>query len=172
MNNLIYIFQLLGWVLLQGIILSNINLFGYVNPALYLLFFMTFPFFENKTPLLILAVLAGLIIDILSHTGGVYTCATLCVVFLRPILVRLFFGQTFDEQFINLRQVSLTLRILYIFSFVLIFHLIFSILETFQWQLWLFSLHKTLINVLFSGVVCLLVEQIIGNPKRKEESYR
>ena len=161
MNSLTYIFQLIGWVLLQGIVLNNINLFGYADPALYLLFFMTYPSVENKTPLLLLATL--------SQTGGIYTCATLCVVFLRPLLIRLFFGQNFDEQPIKLLQVSFTLRLLYILSFTFIFHIIFSILETFQWELWIFTLHKTLITILLSTIVCLLVEQLIGN--RKEEKY-
>ena len=162
MNSLTYIFQLTGWVLLQGIVLNNINLFGYADPALYLLFFMTYPSMENK-------ILSGLVIDIFSQTGGIYTCATLCVVFLRPLLIRLFFGQNFDEQPIKLLQVSFTLRLLYILSFTFIFHIIFSILETFQWELWIFTLHKTLINILLSTIVCLLVEQLIGN--RKEEKY-
>ena len=169
MNSLTYIFQLTGWVLLQGIVLNNINLFGYADPALYLLFFMTYPSMENKTPLLVLATLSGLVIDIFSQTGGIYTCATLCVVFLRPLLIRLFFGQNFDEQPIKLLQVSFTLRLLYILSFTFIFHIIFSILETFQWELWIFTLHKTLINILLSTIVCLLVEQLIDN--RKEEKY-
>ena len=156
MNSLTYIFQLIGWVLLQGIVLNNINLFGYADPALYLLFFMTYPSMENKTPLFLLAALSGLVIDIFSQTGGIYTCA-------------LFFGQNFDEQPIKLLQVSFTLRLLYILSFTFIFHIIFSILETFQWELWIFTLHKTLITILLSTIVCLLVEQLIGN--RKEEKY-
>ena len=98
MNSLTYIFQLTGWVLLQGIVLNNINLFGYADPALYLLFFMTYPSMENKTPLFLLAALSGLVIDIFSQTGGIYTCATLCVVFLRPLLIRLFFGQNLTSN--------------------------------------------------------------------------
>lgn len=170
MNSLSYILQLIGWILLQGILLNNMNLFGYANAALYLLFFMTYPVVENKTPLLLISALSGLLIDILSHTGGgVYSCATLCVVFLRPLLIRLFFSQTFEGQPVNLLQVSATLRILYILCFALIFHLIFALLETFQWQLWLYSLDKTLINVAFTTLVCLLVTQLIGN--KKETKY-
>ena len=156
MNSLSYILQLIGWVLLQGILLNNMNLFGYANPAVYLLFFMTYPVVENKALLLLLATLSGLAIDILSNTSGIYGCATLCVVFLRPLLIRLL-------------QVSFTLRMLYILSFSLIFHLIFSLLETFQWQLWLYSLNKTLVNVTFTSIVCLLVSQLISS--RKEVKY-
>lgn len=169
MNSLSYILQLIGWVLLQGILLNNMNLFGYANPAVYLLFFMTYPVVENKALLLLLATLSGLAIDILSNTSGIYGCATLCVVFLRPLLIRLFFGQNFEDQAVSLLQVSFTLRMLYILSFSLIFHLIFSLLETFQWQLWLYSLNKTLVNVTFTSIVCLLVSQLISS--RKEVKY-
>lgn len=169
MNSLSYILQLIGWVLLQGILLNNMNLFGYANPALYLLFFMTYPVVENKALLLLLATLSGLSIDILSNTSGIYGCATLSVVFLRPLLIRLFFAQNFEGQPVSLLQVSSTLRVLYILSFSVIFHLIFSLLESFQWQLWLYSLDKTLINVVFTTIVCLLVAQLISN--RKEVKY-
>lgn len=169
MNSLSYILRLVGWVLLQGILLNNINLFGYANPALYLLFFMTYPAVENKILLLFLATLSGLVIDIFSQTSGVYSCATLSVVFLRPLLIRLFFGQNFEGQEIALLQVSATLRILYVFSFALVFHLIFSLLEAFQWKLWFYSIDRTMVNVLFTAIVCLFVAQLVGN--RKENKY-
>ena len=152
MSNLFYLFQLLCWVLLQGIVLNHINLFGYVNPPLYLVFFMSYPLKENKSPLFFMATLAGLIIDIFSHTGGIYACATLCIVFLRPLLV-------------NLLQVSFTLRILYISSFILIFYLVFSLLETFQWELWLFSSYKTLISTAISILISLFTIQLLGDRK-------
>lgn len=169
MNSLSYILQLIGWVLLQGILLNNMNLFGYANPALYLLFFMTYPAVADRALLLLLAALSGLAIDALSNTSGLYSCATLCVVFLRPLLIRLFFGQSFEDQPVNLLQVSSTLRVLYILSFSLIFHLIFSLLDTFQWQLWLYCLKKTLINVAFTTIVCLLVALLVSS--RKEVKY-
>ena len=169
MNSLSYILQLIGWVLLQGILLNNMNLFGYANPALYLLFFMTYPAVADRALLLLLAALSGLAIDTLSNTSGLYSCATLCVVFLRPLLIRLFFGQSFEDQQVNLLQVSSTLRVLYVLSFSLIFHLIFSLLDTFQWQLWLYCLKKTLINVAFTTIVCLLVALLVSS--RKEVKY-
>nr|WP_311457212.1 rod shape-determining protein MreD [uncultured Capnocytophaga sp.] len=165
MSNLFYLFQLLCWVLLQGIVLNHINLFGYVNPPLYLVFFMSYPLKENKSPLFFMATLAGLIIDIFSHTGGIYACATLCIVFLRPLLVRLFFGKTFEDLSVNLLQVSFTLRILYISSFILIFYLVFSLLETFQWELWLFSSYKTLISTAISILISLFTIQLLGDRK-------
>ena len=169
MNSLSYILQLIGWVLLQGILLNNMNLFGYANPALYLLFFMTYPAVADRALLLLLAALSGLAIDALSNTSGLYSCATLCVVFLRPLLIRLFFGQSFEDQQVNLLQVSSTLRVLYVLSFSLIFHLIFSLLDPFQWQLWLYCLKKTLINVAFTTIVCLLVALLVSS--RKEVKY-
>lgn len=169
MNSLSYILQLIGWILLQGILLNNMNLFGYANPALYLLFFMTYPAVADRALLLLLATLSGLAIDALSNTSGLYSCATLCVVFLRPLLIRLFFGQSFEDQSVNLLQVSSTLRVLYVLSFSLIFHLIFSLLDTFQWQLWLYCLKKTLINVAFTTIVCLLVALLVSS--RKEVKY-
>ena len=169
MNSLSYILQLIGWILLQGILLNNMNLFGYANPALYLLFFMTYPAVADRALLLLLAALSGLAIDALSNTSGLYSCATLCVVFLRPLLIRLFFGQSFEDQSVNLLQVSSTLRVLYVLSFSLIFHLIFSLLDTFQWQLWLYCLKKTLINVAFTTIVCLLVALLVSS--RKEVKY-
>ena len=109
MNSLSYILQLIGWVLLQGILLNNMNLFGYANPAVYLLFFMTYPVVENKALLLLLATLSGLAIDILSNTSGIYGCATLCANALYT-----FFLPYFPSYFFSIRDFPMAAMALFI----------------------------------------------------------
>jgi len=51
-------------IFLQVLILNNINFLGYINPYLYVLFILLYPFAGNQSLFLILSFLLGLSIDI------------------------------------------------------------------------------------------------------------
>ena len=57
------IIRFIGLILLQGLLLNQLNFLGYLNPMVYIVWVMMFPFKKNKTPILILSFLLGLCID-------------------------------------------------------------------------------------------------------------
>ena len=73
LNNLIFVntVRFLLLVLVQVLLLNQINLFGYVNPYLYLLFIIIYPFTGNKSLLIFLSFLLGLFVDFFSDSGGI-----------------------------------------------------------------------------------------------------
>lgn len=95
MNNVVVknIVRFLLVVLLQVFILNKMNLFGYLNPFVYVLFIILLPFQTNKMLLLLLAFGTGLTIDIFGDTPGLHTAATVFMAFLRPSLISGFFGR-------------------------------------------------------------------------------
>ena len=66
-------------ILLQVLLLNNINFLGYVNPYLYVLFLILFPFNGNQTLFLLLSFLLGLGIDLFEDSGGINAAACLAV---------------------------------------------------------------------------------------------
>lgn len=113
------ILRLLVLIFIQVSVLNKVDFFGFANPMIFLLFYMLFPYQESRTSLLLIGFLSGLVIDIFCDTGGIYAGCTLFVVFVRPVFIRLFFGQNFDYQTINLFQIALLPRISYIFFYFL-----------------------------------------------------
>lgn len=158
--------QLFFLVIIQVMLLNQIHFWGFANPMLFLLFFMTYPYQESKSGLLLMAFFAGLFIDIFSDTGGVYAASTLCVVLVRPLFIRLFFGQNFDYQKINLFQISFFGRIVYMLLIAFLFHSLFYLFELFDVGLWLVSFWKVIFSTIFSVIVCLL-SLYLFNPERK-----
>ena len=63
-ENLKIFFQFISLILAQIIVLDNINLFGFLNPIIYILFIITYRFDQNQTLFIFLSFLLGLTIDL------------------------------------------------------------------------------------------------------------
>ena len=62
-------------VLLQVLILNNIQLNGFINPYLYILFIIMLPFEIPVWLLMLLAFVMGISIDMFLNTMGIHVCA-------------------------------------------------------------------------------------------------
>lgn len=83
-----YLFNFIFFTLIQVLVLNNIQLSGYVNPYLYIIFILTLPFETPGWLLLLLGFSSGLVIDIFSNTPGMHASATVFMCFLRPYVLR------------------------------------------------------------------------------------
>ncbi|MDR0874234.1 MAG: rod shape-determining protein MreD [Prevotellaceae bacterium] len=90
MSLYIYILRFAFLVLLQGILLNNIQLFGYVNPYLYIIFLITLPCRMRREWVLVVGFLLGLSIDVFGNTFGIHAFATTFAAFARYYLLRIF----------------------------------------------------------------------------------
>lgn len=75
-------------ILLQVIILNNILFWGYINPLLYILFVIIFPFRKDRGLFLLLCFLLGLFIDFFLNSGGINAAATLFIGYIRLPLIK------------------------------------------------------------------------------------
>jgi rod shape-determining protein MreD len=76
-------------ILLQVLILNNIQLSGYLNPFLYVMFILMLPFQTADWLVLILAFGLGLSVDLFADTGGLHAAASVFMAFLRQPVLRL-----------------------------------------------------------------------------------
>jgi len=91
MNNkliLTNVFRFLAVILLQVMIFNHLNLFGYINPYVYLFFVLLIPFETPMWLVLLLSFMAGLTQDMFVSTGGMHAAAATAIGFLRPVLLR------------------------------------------------------------------------------------
>lgn len=160
-NNAIFInvLRFIGLLLLQVLVLNNINFLGYINPYLYILFIIVFPFTGNKSLLIGLSFLLGLSIDFFSDSGGVHAAASVFIAYLRPFLLKFSFGVSYEYNAIKLSKVTFNERFIYVALMVILHHLILFSLEIFSVSRILLILKSTLFSGIFSIllILCSLV---------------
>lgn len=168
MNNSILknIIRFVGFVFLQVLILNNINFLGYINPYLYVLFILLYPFNGNQSLFLILSFLLGLSIDLFEDSGGIHAAACLVIAFIRPNLLRFSFGISYDHQNLRLSTTPFGARLSYIFISIIIHHFILFFLEMFSFSHIIIVLKKTLFSGIFSVIMIILSLAIFSKKYR------
>lgn len=143
-------------VFLQVLILNNINFAGYINPYLYVLFILLYPFTGNQSLFLFLSFLLGISIDVFEDSGGINAAACLVAAFIRPNLLRFSFGISYDHQNIRLSAAPFGSKLSYVFLMVIVHHFVLFSLEMFSLNHILLILKKTFFSSIFTVVLILL----------------
>ena len=123
-DNILHIFQFFLLLFLQSFLLNNINLFGFINPNLYLLFIIIYRLDGNPTLLIIIGFVMGLLLDLLTQGSGGHTIATLTIAFLRLSIIKFSFGVNYDVPMGMIKGSLLRQRLLYFMLMVVIHHLV------------------------------------------------
>ena len=152
-NNLLSILQFILLLFLQVFLLNNINLFGFINPNLYLLFFIVYRFDTNPTILIFLGFLMGLLVDLLTQGSGAHTIASLTIAFVRPVIIRTSFGVNYDIPMGMIEGTQQNQRILYILMMIIIHHLLLYIIAYFNFESVLIILKNTLFTSFFTFIL-------------------
>ena len=153
----------IGLVLLQVLVLNNFQIFGYINPKVYILFVLTLPNKMNNSILLLLAFAMGLTIDIFENSGGIHASATLLLAFVRPFLLRIVKSKSgADFQTLNLSRLGLQKFVAYAGLGTLIHHLWLFSLEAFSFQNPLLIIYETLVSGMFTLVLIIIIELLFN----------
>lgn len=153
---IINIFRFILLVLLQVLLLNNINFLGYVNPYLYVLFLVVYPFNTPQSLFLVIAFLLGLTIDTFEDSGGINAAACLVIAFIRPVFLRFSFGVSYDYQTVKLTNTPYGARVGYVMILVFIHHFILFTLEMFDFSHIFLILKKTLFSGIFTTLLILI----------------
>ena len=153
-------------VLVQVFLLNNINLAGYVNPYVYILFILLYPTTGNQSLLIFLGFLLGLSVDIFEDSGGVHAAACTFAAYIRPSVLKYSFGFSYEHNNIKLKTAAASERLTYVTSIVFIHHLVMFALEIFSFHQIILVLKSTLFSGIFT-VVLILGSLILFTKKTK-----
>ena len=149
--------RFIGLVLLQVLVFNHINLFGYLNPMVYISWVLLFPIRKNKSLFLILSFLLGLSIDFFSDSGGINAAATLVIAFTRLSILKMVLRKTdFDFLSFNLRAVSFSKAFLFIAILTSIHHFIVFSLEYFSLNSFSSIISNTILTSVFTIIIIIL----------------
>jgi rod shape-determining protein MreD len=146
------ILQFAVLLLLQLLLFNNIRFSGFINPYVYVLFFILLPFDFSRSLMLVLGLAMGLILDLFMGTPGVHSFATVLIAFSRPGLLNLIAPH--DGYNLNtlprVSQMGLIWFVKYTAIIVLTHHLVLFYAEVFSFSHFFFTLLKVLLSSVFT----------------------
>lgn len=165
-----YFFSFILLLLIQVFVLNNINLFGYINPYLYILLILSLPFKIKHTPLIFISFLVGYIVDLLSGgIIGLHSAAAVLIGFIRPFIIR---GISSNESEYDtkshpsLNNMGVKWYITYCMLLVGAHHLLYYYLECFTFSSFFSTFFRSLFNTLFT-VFIIVIYQMVSFKVRK-----
>jgi rod shape-determining protein MreD len=152
-------------VLVQVLIFNRLNLFGFINPFIYVLFIYWYPVKKNRTTFLIVSFLLGFFIDVFSDTLALNAAATVTIAYFRPVIMRFVFGVNYEFQSFKLNSSTKAQQFTFLALLIVIHHVTYFTLEIFSFANSLLILQKTLMTGLASLVLCLLFISLFSTKK-------
>jgi len=143
--------------------MNNIQLGGYLNPYIYVLFLLSLPFETPKWGLLVLGFLLGLTIDLFSHTVGMHTSACVFMAFMRPMVLGTLEPRDGYEPdtYPSVRDYGLNWYFKYSSILILAHHLFLFYIEMFKLDNFFHTLSRALLSGLLSLIFILIIKVFI-----------
>ena len=150
------IFTALLLIVFQTIIFNNINLFGYLNPFIYIVFIIYYPIKNDRMFFIFISFIIGLLIDVFSDTLGLHAAASVTIAYLRPLILKMSFGLAYIHQVIKFKNIDFRKKIVYIFLLSFTHHTVLFSLEVFNFSKIFFILERALFSSILTITLCIL----------------
>lgn len=151
---------------LQVSIFNNVDFMGYINPYLYVIFVIVFPFKKDKSTLLILSFLLGIFVDFLTNDGGIHAFSLVFISYIRLFVFQIITGKTdSDIEEFNIRNIPFLSLMIWIAVLTFIHHFILFSLEQFSFKQFNQLFIKTFLTSLLSIVLVMFSLQLFLKKK-------
>ena len=151
-------------IILQFLVFSNIDFFGFINPFVYLLFLVRYRLDSNQSIFILNSFALGFFVDLILGTAGAHTIATLTVAYLRPLIVGFSFGINADVPYAMIKGTRISNQLTYLGLIIFLHALIYYSISYFSW-LAFFQIMKN--AFLTSVLTFILIWLILGFYKTK-----
>lgn len=150
-----YTAGLLMLILLQTLLFDNINLWGLVNPYVYIMFILLLPMNIRGWILLMLGFMTGMVMDLFSSNIGLHTIVTTWIAFVRPTVLHFTAGADIaqTDAIPTASRLGFSHFIGYLIIMSLLFSIPFFLLEVMTMQ----DLTHTILRILFSTLVTIVL---------------
>ncbi len=160
-----YIVMFVVFFALQLLVLNNINLGGYINPFIYILFIILLPFDTPGWLLLVLGFLTGLTMDAFTNTLGMHSSATLFLAFVRPYVISAISTSenTDKTSSPNINANGIDWFVRYSIILVVFHHLALFYLEAFTFHHFFITLTRVILSSLITFIFILISQFFMFN---------
>ncbi len=155
-----YLFRFLVVGALQVLFFNHINVFNVAIPFFYVIFFITLPVDVKGIPLLLIAFLGGLTIDVFTNTLGMHSTACLTLAFARPYVLELLSpreGYEFNSK-PSVAEFGTLWFIPYGLILIVLHHFVLFSVEALRFAEFFWILGKTLSSAILTLLIILLAQ--------------
>jgi len=147
-------------ILFQVLILNNIQLSGYANPYAYILFILILPVETAGWLLIVLAFLAGLVVDLFMGSPGMHASASAAAAFARPLVLRSMAPRDGYEPDAepSMAQYGFRWFAIYTLIIVALHHIVLFWVEVMNLADFMGIMLRAAISTLFSAIMILMIE--------------
>lgn len=154
-------------IVLQLLIFNNIQLSGFINPYVYILFILLLPYETPGWLLLTLGFLTGLVLDTFMNTFGMHSSATLFMAFMRPFVLSML---TDREDIDKKGSPSMAINGLGWFlrySILLVFahHFVLFFIESFTFVNFFSTLWRIILSTIVTSIF-IIISQFLAPQRR------
>jgi len=159
------------FVSVQVIVLNNINLFRIATPFLYLYIILKIPVNVNRTSIIAISFLLGIVIDVFSNTLGIHAAACSLAGMIRNPLMYSFSGKEFAEDASpSYRTLGTVAFMKYVIVLVVAHHILLFLIESIALFDPVFLIFRIFANVFLTVLFVLIIEAF--NMERKDKSIK
>ena len=155
-------------IAIQVLLLNNVQISGYLNPYVYILFIMLLPPKMPKAIVLVLAFVMGFTIDLFSDSFGIHTAASVLLAYVRPSILSLVSikgGE--DLEAISIKQLRFSRFFTYSGIMCLIHNFTLFYLDAFRLNEFFDTFVRALFSTVISLLLILMIESLRSNPQTR-----
>jgi len=157
-------------ITVQVLVLDNIQLSGYINPYLYVLFILMLPFEIPGWALLLLCLATGLTMDMFTDTAGMHAGATVFMGFVRPYLLKLISPRDGYEfgTFPSIKYYGLNWFLTYSAILIVLHHLALFYLEVFRFSEFFRTFFRAIASSVFTLILVIISQYLFTGSKARQ----
>lgn len=147
-------------VLFQAVILNNIELGGYVNPYLYILFILWLPFEMQIWLTLLLGFLLGFFMDLFTGTFGLHISACVFLAYCRSFVLKVLAPREGYEFGLrpNIQDMGIPWFIAYSGILIILHHSALFFMEAFRFGEFFYTLFRVFLSSIPTFVLVTLCQ--------------
>lgn len=167
-NLISYILLILFLGIVQIIFLKNLALFGVAFVFIYLLGILILPVSIKTSPLLFIAFILGLIVDVFYETIGMHAAAATLLAFFRAVWLQAISptGGYLDTEEPSLNEMGVVWFITYSFPLIFLYSLVFFSADQWGTSGLLGVLNKSFFSSILTCLLAILVQVLFFKRRR------
>ena len=145
-------------IFLQVLIFDRINLFGFMNPSIYIIVLIIHRYDLDQFNYIVVGFLLGFIMDVLSQSAGSHSLSCVTISFLRPLINKFSLGPNYEDFSSPFSDgILISNKVLYCFLITIIHQIILNAYSYFNWTHTFVILKLTIANSIFTFIVIVSV---------------
>ncbi|MBA3901310.1 MAG: rod shape-determining protein MreD [Bacteroidetes bacterium] len=161
------IFRFFLLIAIQILVLNNIQLSGFLNPYLYVLFILMLPFETPKWLTMVLAFMIGLSVDIFSDSPGMHAAASTFMAFCRPMVLKIIQPRDGYEFTLSptIAQMGVSWFLTYAVILIFLHHLVYFYIEIFRFNEFFAIFTRVILSSIFTLLLVIFSQLLFTKPK-------